>query len=142
MKTPIAHTLWIAFALATVGCSATKDEVTKQLEEVKQEITSLRAANSTLKDRLDILEASPAAARVDEAAPSTESTDRPSLEVVHLSPEEAPAPPTAVVAPIDDRPALDIVGDDTGVEQIDPTAPADPKAKSAAKAYSPKKRGR
>lgn len=141
MKSPIAHTLWIALALATVGCSATKDEVTKQLEEVRQEITSLRAANATLKDRLDILEASPAAARVDQVAPSSESSDRPSLEVVHLSPEEQPAPATAVVAPIDDGPAVDIVGDDKGVEQLDPTAPADPKAKTV-KAPSTKSRGR
>lgn len=144
MKSLIAKSLLIGLAVVTVGCSATKDEVTKQIEEVNREITSLRASNAVLKDRLDMLESAPKAERVGSDETHDASSDRPNLEVVHLSPEEQPTEAAPVVAaPIDDSPPMVIVGDDKGVEEVD-TEASDPKAKQVGypKAQVPNKRGR
>lgn len=132
MKSLIANTLFIGIALATVGCTATKDEMTKQIDEVKREITTLRAANATLKDRIDMLEAAPKAVKTvsEDGSEEVGAGDRPALEVVHLSPEEAPREANTVVAePIDDSPPIVIRGDDQGVEEVD-AEDSEPKAKS------------
>ena len=147
MKSLIVHTLFFGFALATVGCSPTKDVVTKQLDEVKSEMTALRAENAALKDRVDVLEAAPKTERVGaDATEDTGSGDRPTLEVVHLTPQAEPSEAATVVAPpMDDSPPMVIVGDDAGVKEVEPTE-SDPKAKSqkasASKQRHPQKRGR
>ncbi len=146
MKSSIANILFLGFALGTVGCSPTKDVVTKQLEDVKREMTSLRATQAALTDRLDLLETSPKPVAVATDTESPVSSDRPSLEVVHLSPDEEPSEPPAVVAPpIDDSPPMVIVGDEQGVEQVDTEAAATPQSKKAKAPFRtaryPRKRG-
>jgi hypothetical protein len=130
MKFPTIQLTFMALTLTTLGCSASKDEIAKQLEEMKQEVTAIRASNSALRDRLDALEEMPSSTSVGREAAAEEGNDRPSLEVVHLTPEEDLEPAATVVAPIDNRPAVDIVGDKNGVNQLDATDASDPKAKT------------
>ncbi len=121
----------MGLALCSFGCASSKDEVAKQLEEIKREMTTLRASNAALKDRLDMIESTPSAAHVDGKRPGEATGDRPFLEVVHLAPlEEAEADTPVLVAPAnDDEPAMDIVGDGTGVKEVEPGAKLDPKGK-------------
>jgi hypothetical protein len=154
MKSPFALILRVGLTasvatlcLATTACSATKDELTKQIDEVKREMTTLRAENAALKDRLDLLETEPKTESVAASEPKSQASgDRPKLEVVHLTPEEPPeSPPPVIVAPPDDGPPMDIVGDAKGVKEVDPEA-AEPKAKVTkwrpAKQRRPQKRGK
>ena|SRR5688572_5894411 len=113
-----------AVALACSACASNKDELTKQLDDVRREVVALRATSSALQDRLDVLEAGATTAAEEE---KPVANDRPSLEVVHLSPaEEAPAEEPIPVAPppVDDGPPVVLKGDENGVETVEEPAPA------------------
>ena len=123
-----------ALALACSACAGNKDELTKQLDDVRREVVALRATSSALQDRLDVLE-SGATTAAEEEKPV--ANDRPSLEVVHLSPsdlasaDEAPAEEPIPVAPppVDDSPPVVLKGDENGVETVEeaPKAATKPK---------------
>ena len=130
-----AIALLIGLGLSSLaGCSATKDEISKELDHLKAEVTEIRAANAALKDRLDAMDRPSSTAKVSDSDDGDDVTgDRPQLEVVHLSPDSSPegeaeVETEPVAVPVDNRPAVDIVGDRHGVKQL-PEVVA-PKAKT------------
>jgi outer membrane murein-binding lipoprotein Lpp len=94
--------LWM---MLLAGCSGGSDAMQKQLDEMKDQVTRLRASNLALQDRVDGLEeqATVQAAR-DEIPGAAEADDRPQLEVVRVvppsEPEQAALEPSA---PVDDH---------------------------------------
>jgi TolA-binding protein len=99
--------LWMVLL---AGCSGGSNAMQKQLDEMKGQVTRLRASNLALQDRLDGLEEqSNTRASREEIEGSQEADDRPVLEVVRVAPPAEPAEQEVVAqAPVadDDRPMI------------------------------------
>lgn len=89
-----------AFAFGSAGCGAS--DLSKQVDTLKTEITSLRASNAALAERVDALEiqaggltrpgSAPAAGGAGSTGGAGPSDGTPDLRVVKLTPSEQPSP--------------------------------------------------
>lgn len=94
-----------------LGCSAGKDELTKEVDRLRAEVASLRSQTSALSERVGSVEGgrgraasakSPAGAPAPAdraAAPAPQESDRPALAVVKLGPTGDPEVVTTEPAP-------------------------------------------
>ena len=78
----------MALALAAGGCSTGKEVFEQKLNDIKRDLSQVRASNLALQDRIDALEDSGKATEADALeAEAEQAGGRPNLEVVHLMPE-------------------------------------------------------
>ncbi|HZO13088.1 MAG TPA: hypothetical protein VFB62_07510 [Polyangiaceae bacterium] len=77
--------VWVV--LVAGGCASGRDELARELTQMKREMAQVRATNLSLQDRLEGLEERQQRSAKNEATPEEE--DRPTLEVVRLEPEGA-----------------------------------------------------
>lgn len=108
----------------SAGCGGERDAMTKQIDELRAEVSRLRASQAALSERLDAVDiqrgtfAREAPAAQQDAAPAPAITrpadrDRPELDVVHLSPSEGDGDADSG-AP---RPVIRAVGDGASPRQ-------------------------
>jgi hypothetical protein len=114
----------MVLALAAGGCSAGTEGFEQNFDDIKRELTQVRASTLALQDRLDGLEESGRHAPADLAPVDGEESagDRPNLEVVHLMPEPREADwqqgGPASEEPANDEEPVVIKSDARGVAKI------------------------
>jgi hypothetical protein len=87
-----ATALLFALAIPAVACSSDHDRVERQLAKLREQVTELQADTDRMGERLDVVEASKAAAPPSDqrmASVGTETLSRPKLKVVRVEPDDA-----------------------------------------------------
>jgi hypothetical protein len=81
-----------AVAFFATGCAGSSDQTSQELAKMQEQVSALRAETAALSERMEALEAHPAAATQAAAPPPEPAEDpRPPLRVVRLGPGDAPA---------------------------------------------------
>jgi hypothetical protein len=86
-----ATALLFALALPAVACSSDHDRVEQQLAKLRAQVTELQADTDRMGERLDVVEASKAAAPASDqrlASVAAETMSRPKLKVVRVEPDD------------------------------------------------------